>query len=131
MSGAEQQALSGVHLDAEVLRGLQDIMQDEYPLLLDTFLADSAERQRLLEQAYAHADHQGLRLAAHSFKGSCSSMGAPALGALCRQLEEAGRDGRLEQVAELLERLGREFAIVRILLRAERQRHAGWPTASQ
>lgn len=125
MTAAGHQALSDVHLDEEVLRGLQDIMQDEYPLLLDTFLADSAERQRVLEEAHARADHQALRLAAHSFKGSCSSMGAPALGALCRQLEEAGRDGRLEPVAELLERLGREFAIVRILLRAEGQRHAG------
>lgn len=116
--------MSDPHLDTVVLAALQDVMEDEYPLLLDTFLADSEERVRLLHQAQEAGDAQGVRLAAHSFKGSCSNMGAPHLAGLCKSLEEVGRRELLDEVADLLERIEREFAIVRILFKIERQRYA-------
>lgn len=115
--------MSDIHLDSAVLAALQDVMEDEYPVLLDTYLADSEERLRLLHQAMREADAQGLRLAAHSFKGSCSNMGAPMLACLCKQLEEVGRREALAEAPELIERIDREFAIVRILFKAERQRY--------
>jgi HPt (histidine-containing phosphotransfer) domain-containing protein len=115
--------VSDLHLDNAVLAALQDVMEDEYPVLLDTFLADSEERLRLLQQARESADAQALRLAAHSFKGSCSNMGAPLLSGLCKHLEEAARRERLDQAPELIEQIEREFAIVRILLKSERQRY--------
>ncbi|MBC9250433.1 histidine kinase [Pseudomonas alcaligenes] len=114
--------MSDIHLDQNVLAALQDVMEDEYCVLLDTFLSDSDERQRHLHQALAAADSQALRLAAHSFKGSCSNMGAPMLAGLCKQLEEAARRERLDEAPGLIEQIEREFAIVRILMRAERQR---------
>ncbi|PTS82741.1 histidine kinase [Pseudomonas sp. HMWF032] len=115
--------MSDIHLDSAVLAALQDVMEDEYPVLLDTFLSDSEERLLLLRQAERDEDAQSLRLAAHSFKGSCSNMGALMLANLCRQLEEAGRREQLELAPELLEQIEREFAIVRILLKSERQRY--------
>ena len=115
--------MSDIHLDDAVLAALQDVMEDVYPILLDTFVADSEERLRLLHQAQIEDDAQGLRLAAHSFKGSCSNMGALILAGLCKQLEEAGRREELEQTPQLVEQIEREFAIVRILLKSERQRY--------
>lgn len=115
--------VSDIHLDDAVLASLQDIMEGEYPSLLDTFVFDSEERLRLIHQAEQSADAQALRLAAHSFKGSCSNMGALMLAALCKQLEEAGRREALELAPELIEQIEREFAIVRILLKSERQRY--------
>ena len=115
--------MSDSHLDSAVQAVLQDVMEAEYPVLLDTFLADSEERLRLLHAAQQAADAQAVRQAAHSFKGSCSNMGAPILAGLCRQLEEAGRREQLGEAAELIEQVEREFAIVRILFRAERQRY--------
>ncbi|WP_372873835.1 Hpt domain-containing protein [Pseudomonas sp.] len=115
--------MSDIHLDSAVLAALQDVMEDEYPVLLDTYLADSEERLRLLHQTLREADARGLRLAAHSFKGSCSNMGAPILAGLCRQLEEVGRREALVEAAALIEQIDREFAIVRILFKAERQRY--------
>ncbi|MNY22621.1 hypothetical protein D3C86_1562460 [compost metagenome] len=50
-------------------------------------------------------------------------MGAPMLTALCKQLEEVGRRESLAEAPELIERIEREFAIVRILFKAERQRY--------
>ena len=115
--------MSDIHLDSAVLAALQDVMEDEYPVLLDTFLADSEERLRLLRQAERVGDAQNLRLAAHSFKGSCSNMGASMLAGLCKQLEEVGRRELLAEAPELIEQVEREFAIVRILLKSERQRY--------
>ncbi len=114
--------MSDIHLDQNVLASLQDVMEDEYPVLLDTFLADSDERQRNLHQALENADAQALRLAAHSFKGSCSNMGATLLAGLCKQLEELARRELLDDAPTLVEQIEREFAIVRILMKAERQR---------
>ncbi|MDX1299027.1 MAG: Hpt domain-containing protein, partial [Pseudomonas sp.] len=45
------------------------------------------------------------------------------LAGLCKQLEEAGRREQLEPAPELVEQIEREFAIVRILLKSERQRY--------
>jgi HPt (histidine-containing phosphotransfer) domain-containing protein len=115
--------VSDSHLDQSVLASLLDVMGEEYPVLLDTFLLDSEERQRHIHQAMAADDAQALRLAAHSFKGSCSNMGAALLASLCKQLEEAARRERLDEAPALVEQIGREFAIVRILLKSERQRY--------
>ncbi|WP_017939564.1 Hpt domain-containing protein [Zestomonas thermotolerans] len=111
------------HLDNAVLLGLQEVMEDEYPQLLETFINDSRDRLGTLQQALGAADAQTLRLAAHSFKGSCSNMGAPLLAGLCRQLEDAARRECLEEVPALLERIAAEFAIVSIRLKGELQRH--------
>ncbi|WJN57649.1 Hpt domain-containing protein [Pseudomonas sp. SO81] len=115
--------MSDSHLDQSVLASLLDVMGEEYPVLLDTFLLDSEERQRHIHEAMAAQDAQALRLAAHSFKGSCSNMGATLLAGLCKNLEEAARRERLDEAPALIEQIGREFAIVRILLKSERQRY--------
>jgi len=115
--------VSNAHLDSAVLTTLQDVMESEYPALLDTFLADSEERVRLLRQACLADQSETLRRAAHSFKGSCSNMGATLLADLCQELESAAREENLAQAPALIESIEREFAIVGILLRAERQRH--------
>lgn len=114
--------VSDNHLDRSVLIALQDIMEGDYPVLLDTFVADSEERLRVLQSAQQTLDAQAIRHAAHSFKGSCSNMGAKVLAESCRELEDLARRGDLTDSAELIDRIAREFAIVRILLKSERQR---------
>ena len=115
--------MADIHLDNAVLETLRDVMENEYSLLLETFLLDSEERLRLLLETSRSGDAQAMRLAAHSFKGSCSNMGALLLASLCKELEELARRERLEATAELLEQVQREFAIVRILFKAELQRY--------
>lgn len=113
------------HLDPDVLLTLQQVMEAEYPQLLDAFLLDSEERLRLLQTTCKRGDAEALRRTAHSFKGSCGNMGAALLAEQCHALEEAAQSGRLEQAGELIELIERELAIVRILCRAERQRFSG------
>lgn len=115
--------MSDIHLDDAVLAGLQDVMEDEYPTLLDTFVADSEERLHLLHKALSEGNAQELRQAAHSFKGSCGNMGAVLMASLCKELEDAGRREALELAPALVEQIEREFAIVRILFKSARQRY--------
>lgn len=117
--------MSDPRLDSNVLATLHEVMEGDYPMLLDAFLNDSEERLRMLHDACDAGQAGLLGQAAHSFKGSCSNMGAVALADLCRELEElAGGEG-LEGAPALIEAIEREFAIARILYRAERQRFAG------
>lgn len=76
--------MAEIHLDHTVLNALQEVMEDEYPVLLDTFVCDSAERVRVLHKS---RDSIQLVAAAHSLKGSSSNMGATRLAELCHQLE--------------------------------------------
>jgi HPt (histidine-containing phosphotransfer) domain-containing protein len=108
-----------VHLDHKVLSALQDVMEDEYPLLLDTFLADSQERLRLLHKTH---DAAQLIATAHSFKGSSSNMGAIRLAELCHQLEQRAKEPSLAGIEKLVAEIDGEFAIVHPLYRQERER---------
>jgi len=111
--------VSNQHLDYDVLSALQEVMEEEYPLLLDTFLTDSEVRLNELHRA---TDPQQLGQAAHSFKGSSSNMGATQLADLCRQLEERVKHPPLNDIEDLVNRIDHEFAEVRRLYRDERQR---------
>ena len=111
--------MADTHLDRDVLNALQEVMEDEYPTLLDTFLADSEERLRILRKA---EDAAQLMNAAHSFKGSSSNMGAIRLAELCHELEQRAKQKNLAGIEKLIGEIDGEFAIVRPLYEAERQR---------
>ncbi|MGV8886525.1 MAG: Hpt domain-containing protein [Pseudomonas sp.] len=114
--------MADTHLDRNVLSALQEVMEDEYPTLLDTFLADSEERLCILRNT---EDAEQLMNAAHSFKGSSSNMGAIRLAELCNELEQRAKQESLAGIKELVGEIDGEFAIVRPLYEAERQRSLG------
>lgn len=107
------------HLDLDVLSALREVMEDAYPQLLDTFLADSEERLQSLRKAGQVAQ---LVDVAHSFKGSSSNMGAVKLVALCGELEKNAEKLSSCEIQALIAAIDLEFAIVRPLYEAERQR---------
>ncbi|HLT04089.1 MAG TPA: Hpt domain-containing protein [Pseudomonas sp.] len=113
-----------MHIDMAVLQGLQDVMAEDYPGLLEAYLDDSEERLRALREALRQCDAGALARTAHSFKGSCSNMGAVGLAQLCLELEQAGREASLDQAATLLRKVELEISVVRVLFRAERRRFA-------
>lgn len=111
--------MSDIHVDRKVLRDLQEVMEGGYLNLLETFLEDSENR---LRQLYKARSAEELGLAAHSFKGSSSNMGAIGLAELCRQLEERVKQQSLFGIEDLINQIDREFSAVRQLYRAERER---------
>jgi len=118
--------VADTHLDRDVLSALQEVMEDEYSMLLDTFLADSEERLSLLHRA---GDAETLGATAHSFKGSCSNMGAIRLAQLCHELEQRSKEKPLQGIEQLVGEIDGEFAIIRPLYEAERQRSLAENTA--
>jgi len=58
-----------------------------------------------LRAALAEQDGTDVARAAHGLKGSSSTLGASLVAALAADVERAGREGRLDDAAALMERL--------------------------
>lgn len=112
--------MAEVHLDPEVLSGLQEVMEGEYSTLLATFLDDSQKRVEALRKA--RDDAKALGRIAHSFKGSSGNLGAVHLAQLCQRLEAASAKPAVADLGELVDQIDHEFALVKPLYESERQR---------
>ncbi|GGC75414.1 Hpt domain-containing protein [Marinobacter halophilus] len=100
------------HLDEEALAELQDVMEDEFDVLIQTYLADSRTRLDSLRQTLEAADADAFAKSAHSFKGSCVNIGAPYLGVLCMEAEQLGKAGNLAAAPAIVDAIESEFAEV-------------------
>lgn len=100
-------------LDLRALTELQALMGSDFGTLVQTFLADSEQRIEAVAAALERGDADGIRRAAHSFKGSSGNMGALRLSELCREMEERGRSEQLEDAPVLLSSLRVEFEAVK------------------
>lgn len=108
-----------LHLDPQVLSGLQEVMEGEYPKLLDIFLDDSQKRVEALRKA--RDDAKALGRIAHSFKGSSGNLGAVRLAQLCQRLEVESVESNAD-LGALVDQIDHEFALVKPLYETERQR---------
>ncbi len=104
------------HLDEEALAELRDVMEDEFDILIQTYISDSRERIQALHQALSNNDPDAFSKTAHSFKGSSINIGASLLGDLCMRAEKAGREGRLGDARALVPDLETEFLTVRHMM---------------
>ena len=104
------------HLDRQALETLKEVMEDDFALLITTFLQDSENRIRSLNTLVKSDNADAVRRAAHSFKGSCSNIGAPLLASYCAVLEKKGVDNHLDDIQEDIDRIKVEYEIVKGLL---------------
>ncbi|WLD57020.1 Hpt domain-containing protein [Salinispirillum sp. LH 10-3-1] len=101
--------MSNDSLDLRALTELQNIMEEDFILLIETFISDADDRMNDILEAVG--DWQRLRRAAHAFKGSSSNIGAIKLANLCKALEHHAMEvqedaGVAEQVAQIKEEKG-------------------------
>jgi HPt (histidine-containing phosphotransfer) domain-containing protein len=106
-------------LDEAMLVELKDIMEDDFGLLLETFLADATVRMGVIDVAAAEQQSDVLREAAHSFKGSCANIGAMRLSNLASNLEQKAKNNELQSVELLVASIHTAYDEVRILIKAE------------
>ena len=106
------------HFDQESLLILQEVMDDEFPDLVNVYIRDSDERLPLLRQAVDRQDPTTVRELAHSFQGASSNVSAQVLASLCYELEKAGRDQALGSAFDQLNAIEYEYQQVRMLLQA-------------
>ena len=100
-------------IDHDTLLTLQEVMEDDFGRLIETYLNDSEDRLSAMQKALAGGDGEALRRAAHSFKGSCSNIGAQTLVAHCQHIEQAAANNQLTGLETTLVTLQGEFAQVR------------------
>lgn len=101
------------HLDQAALKELKDIMEDDFALLVKTFIDDSIQRVDVIAKALDDCDAEALRQSAHSFKGSSSNICAPILADLCKELESLGNEKQLDDAPAYFAKVKLEFDCVK------------------
>ncbi|HOE42972.1 MAG TPA: ATP-binding protein, partial [Rhodoferax sp.] len=79
--------------------------------LLEKFLVKATDQVRVIELAAAAGDLKPVAELAHSLKSASRSMGALALGELCRQIETAGLANDVSACHTLVAGLGNSFTL--------------------
>lgn len=64
--------------------------------VIDRYIATSIDSVSEIERAAEDKDAVRLAAAAHALKGSSLTIGSPAVGAICQEIEHAAREGRIE-----------------------------------
>jgi two-component system, sensor histidine kinase and response regulator len=86
-------------IDQKTLAALLDSLGGDVDFLkelVDAYLDSTPGLFAAMRQAGAAGDGAGLQRAAHSLKTGSANMGALALAALCKQLEDMGKAGALD-----------------------------------
>jgi CheY-like chemotaxis protein/anti-sigma regulatory factor (Ser/Thr protein kinase) len=114
---------SAAAIDQSVLDVIRDMEDEEDPDMLaeivGLYLGRAPELLQAMQEAVANRDAEPLRVAAHTLKSSSANVGARVLADLCRELEELGRGGSLDNAASKLSLLYDEYRRVDAALSVE------------
>jgi len=75
-----------------------------------------------MRTALQNGDHDALRVAVHTLKGSSSNLGAKPLAKLCEALEKKTLKNDFADAGEQTEAIARELARLATILKRERDR---------
>jgi two-component system sensor histidine kinase/response regulator len=89
--------------------------------IIDIFFENSRAELEKLRKGTASNDAGLIRMAAHSLKSSSANLGALTLSKLCKELEEMGRNKRIEGASELLLQVQEEYREVEGVLKTVRR----------
>ncbi len=103
-------------VDIETLTMLKEVMEDDFPQLISTFLDDATVRIGQLTDLLDAKDCDELRLCAHSLKGSSSNLGALPLSELCFEVETKAKEQQLEGLEISIATIKQEFEVVKSVL---------------
>lgn len=105
--------MTTAHINMEQLAELKEVLEDEFLVLINTYLQDATLRQQMISNAVKSEDYEAARLAAHSLKGASANLGASMLANICEQLEHDCRAGRFQDCRVLSQKIQDEFVIVK------------------
>lgn len=110
--------MSASVLDPSVLDALRSLTPPGEPdvlsEVLNLCLAEVPPRLERLRNAWAAGDIQAVHRVAHSLKGSAGNIGANALFAACRDLDDRSRAGDAAAIPSLIETVAAEYGRVEI-----------------
>jgi len=111
-------------LDPSIVEPLRNAKPEFWKRLVGVYMDTTPanlEKLEKLEHALAEADCPAVRMVAHTMKSSSANMGTMRLSDLCRRLEAAAVEERLETGAALFADLRREFDSVAAALARDRE----------
>lgn len=79
-------------IDEDVLLNLKELLEDNFELLVKTFITDGSKRIEHMSCGIRNKDMDIIRLEAHALKGSARNVGAEPFAKLCEQVENQARD---------------------------------------
>jgi len=107
---------TAARLDDRALAQIRGLQRPGQPSLLGKivglYLDGAPALLQGMREAVASGDGEALRQAAHGLKSSSANLGATQLAALCKELEQRGRDHRLEDAPALLREVDQHYAWV-------------------
>ena len=109
---------SPVAFDQAQLAEMRELAGAGFGELVEQFDANLATQLTLLREALQRHESQAVQRAAHRLKGTCATLGASGLAALCHELETESRQDRLERAPQLLEVIARTSTDVSRVLHA-------------
>ncbi len=104
------------HINYDSLNSLKEVMEDDFNFLIETFIQDSEDRLATLHELVGGNDVDAIRRASHSFKGSCSNLGALRLASLCAASERKALDKDFSNFVADLAEIEAEFVIVKQMM---------------
>ena len=107
-----------MHLDSTQLQELKEVLEDEFRVLVETYLQDAQLRLNLIRAALQGADNDGGRQAAHSLKGASANLGANRLSSLCERMEHSAKVGQIAECGPLAAEIEADFGHVKRELQA-------------
>ena len=108
-------------IDQPTFEALREMSGPEFlPELIDTFLDDAPKMLQELQRTLNAGDVEAFRRTAHSLKSNCKTFGALSLAEQARELEFLGRDNRLSEVGDRLQRLATDYEGVAVALKGLR-----------
>jgi len=113
-------------VDMAVLTSFEESQLDGEPdlvlELIDLYLTETVRLLVAMREALTNKDELSIKRAAHSLRGSSSSLGILQMAFICDELERTEFKDMFAIASELLKCMEQEFARVSQILLAERQR---------
>jgi len=104
------------HIDHAIMNELQEIMEDDFSVLLETYLVDSQSKLDALDQAFILRDLDKIRDIAHGFKGSSLNMGAHVLAGFCASVEDLAKELDFDGAQKASSKIITEFEQVKVII---------------
>jgi CheY-like chemotaxis protein/signal transduction histidine kinase/HPt (histidine-containing phosphotransfer) domain-containing protein len=89
---------------------MQKMFGADFAELTALYLADSPKRITGLTEAIVEKNAARIASVAHVLSGSCASIGATELAAICRNLEIQAKTEQLDNIEEMMSDIGTEYA---------------------
>jgi len=106
-----------IHLDYDLIHELASLLEEEFPVLVNTFIENSNHLLEKMSTLLAEGDIKIFIMNIHSFKGSCKNLGAEHLADLCMNYETLANQGQIERIDSEFKEIRAELDKVSELLR--------------